>query len=141
MNEQNIVYFARLSRIIFFWPIVLIAAMIYVFFAFPDFETPSLIFIGISALWLLMTWVTYYFSSLTLKKNQVILSTGLLVRKTVDIPLSKIESIDIRQSIIGSIFRYGSLEITGTGGTRNLISFICRPLSCRREIEQLMYKE
>ena len=140
MNEKAIVYFARLHRIIFFWPILLLLAMIYVFFAFPDFEVPTLIFIGISGIWLLMTWVNYYFSSLTLKENQVILRTGLLIRKTVDIPLNKIESIDIRQSILGSIFRYGSLEITGTGGTRNLINYLCRPLTCRRQIEQLMYK-
>lgn len=141
MNEQAIVYFARLNRIIFFWPLLLLMAMIFVFFTYPAFKEPSLIFIGISVIWLVMTWVTYYFSSLTLKKNQVILRTGLIVRKTVDIPLNKIESIDIRQSILGSIFRYGSLEITGTGGTRNLINFLCRPLSCRRQIEQLMYKD
>jgi uncharacterized membrane protein YdbT with pleckstrin-like domain len=89
-------------------------------------------------LWIVMTWVTYYFSSLTIKKKQVILRTGVVVRQTVDIPLAKIETIDIRQSILGSIFQYGALIITGTGGTKHLINYLHKPLTCRRYIEQLM---
>lgn len=85
-----------------------------------------------------MTWITYYFSSITLKHKQVILRTGVIIRQTVDIPLSKIETIDIRQSILGSIFRYGALVITGTGGTRHVLNYLDRPLTCRRHIEQLM---
>ena len=85
-----------------------------------------------------MTWVTYYFSSLTIKTNQVILRTGVVVRQTIDIPLSKIEAIDIRQSIFGSIMKYGMVSITGTGGTRRVINYLHNPLTCRRYIEQLM---
>ena len=62
------------------------------------------------------------------------------MRETVDIPLSKIESIDIRQSILGSLFQYGSLVITGTGGTRQSMGYVSKPLTCRRHIEQLMHE-
>ena len=64
----------------------------------------------------------------------------MLVRQTIDIPLAKIESIDIRQTILGSIFNYGSLIITGTGGTRHMINYLAKPLTCRRYIEQLMHE-
>jgi len=80
----------------------------------------------------------YRFSSLTIKKKQVIFRTGLLVRQTVDISLVRIESIDIRQSLLGSLLQYGSLVITGTGGSRQVIDYIAKPLTCRRHIEQLM---
>ena len=97
-------------------------------------------FVAVFALlWGLMVWVTYHFSSLTIKKKQVILCTGILVRKTLDIPLNKIESIDIRQSLLGSLLRYGSLVITGTGGSRQFVNYISKPLTCRRYIEQLMH--
>lgn len=96
-------------------------------------------FLGFFALiWILITWVTYHFSSITIKRKQVILRTGIIVRQTVDIPLNKIETIDIRQSILGSILSYGTLIITGTGGTRYLINYLYKPLTCRRYIEQLM---
>ena len=64
--------------------------------------------------------------------------SGILIRQTLDIPFNKIESIDIRQSILGSILHYGSLLITGTGGTRQYIHMIAKPLTCRRYIEELM---
>ncbi len=86
-----------------------------------------------------MVWVNYQFSSLTIKNKQLILRTGLLVRFTTDIPLSRVESLDIRQTVLGSLFQYGTLLIIGTGGSRQLIHYLAKPLTCRRYIEQLMH--
>lgn len=137
-TDSNVIYFTRLHWIIFFGPILglVLASALYVYIV--QLRQISLLLIVFALLWILMTWVTYYFSSITIKRKQVILRTGIIVRQTVDIPLSKIETIDIRQSILGSILRYGALVITGTGGTRHLINFLHHPLTCRRYIEQLM---
>ncbi|KTC76771.1 PH domain-containing protein [Legionella brunensis] len=140
MTDRSVVYFARLHWILFFWPIALACFAIFLGSQITQLKEVSLMFLFVALIWTLMTWVTYHFSSLTIKKNQVILRTGMLVRQTVDIPLSKIETIDIRQSIIGSILRYGSLVITGTGGTRHVMNFLDKPLTCRRYIEQLMHE-
>lgn len=138
ITDSNVIYFTRLHWIIFFWPLVSLFAVVVIYGYIPQLREVSY-FLGFFALcWILMTWITYYFSSITLKSRQVILRTGIIIRQTVDIPLSKIETIDIRQSILGSIFRYGALVITGTGGTRHLINYLDRPLTCRRHIEQLM---
>ncbi|WED43238.1 PH domain-containing protein [Legionella cardiaca] len=140
MTDRSVVYFARLHWILFFWPLALACFAIFLGTQINQLKEVSLMFLGVAFIWILMTWVTYHFSSLTIKQKQVILRTGMLVRQTVDIPLSKIESIDIRQSILGSIFRYGSLVITGTGGTRHVMNFLDKPLTCRRYIEQLMHE-
>ena len=138
MAEGEIVYLAKLSWVIFFWPVVFLCVAMAIGIEFQQLKEVSLLFVVFSLVWIAITWVNYQFSSLTIKKKQVILRTGLLVRQTIDIPLTKIETIDIRQSIIGSLFRYGSLIITGTGGTRHMINFLDNPLTCRRYIEQLM---
>lgn len=137
-TDTNVIYFTRLHWIIFFWPVVgLILSILIQIYIIQLWQIS--IFLAIFALiWIVMTWVTYYFSSVTIKPKQVILRTGIIVRQTVDIPLNKIETIDIRQSILGSILRYGAIIITGTGGTRHLINYLYRPLTCRRYIEQLM---
>ena len=138
VNDENIIYFTRLHWIIFFWPVAaLCAAMALSYYVYQLREVGWGLAV-FALIWILMTWVTYYFSSLTIKKNQVILRTGVIVRQTIDIPLTKIEAIDIRQSIVGSIFRYGMICITGTGGTRRAINYIHNPLTCRRYIEQLI---
>jgi uncharacterized membrane protein YdbT with pleckstrin-like domain len=96
-------------------------------------------FVDIFAIgWFFAVWINYYFSSLTIKKNRIILQTGWLVRQTMDIPLTKIESLDIRQNILGSILNYGDLLIIGTGGSRAVMPHLNKPLTCRRHIEQLM---
>jgi uncharacterized membrane protein YdbT with pleckstrin-like domain len=139
-DDTEIIYFTRLHWVLFFWPIVAFCIVL-VIYTIPALEPIRMIikfFLLFALLWIAMTWVTYYFSSITIKRKQVILRTGILVRQTVDIPLSKIETIDIRQSILGSLLSYGALVITGTGGTRHLINYINKPLTCRRYIEQLM---
>ncbi len=137
-TRTNVIYLTRLHWVIFFWPITVLFLGMVLLFAISQLWAVSLIIVVMGLLWIGITWVTYYFSSITIKQKQVILRTGILVRQTVDIPLNKIETIDIRQSILGSIFRYGALVITGTGGTRHLVNYLYRPLTCRRYIEQLI---
>ncbi|MBA2709072.1 MAG: PH domain-containing protein [Tatlockia sp.] len=139
MEDSDIVYFARLHWILFLWPVVLICLAMIIGIEFTQLKEVALLFVVFSLVWIGMTWITYHFSSLTIKKKQVILRTGMLVRQTIDIPLGKIETIDIRQSLFGSMFKYGTLIITGTGGTRHMIDYLDKPLTCRRYIEQLMH--
>ena len=141
MTESNVVYLARLHWVLFFWPAALACIAMIMGIYVHQLKEVALFFLVFSLVWAGMAWVNYHFSSLTIKKVQVILRTGLLVRKTIDIPLTKIETIDIRQSVIGSILRYGTLIITGTGGTRHMINFLDKPLTCRRYIEQLLHGE
>lgn len=138
MSENKAIYTAKLHWLIFFWPITLLFAGLLLGIEIDQLKEVALLLIVIALFWLLMTWVTYHYSSLVIKTNQINLHTGMLVRKTVDIPVTKIETIDIRQSIVGTLFNYGTIMITGTGGTKHLIDLLTKPLTCRRYIEQLM---
>ncbi|MDX2345639.1 MAG: PH domain-containing protein [Legionella sp.] len=139
MDNQHVVYQARLHWVLFVWPILFFVFSAWFGINFPSLHEASVLFMLIGLIWSVLMWLTYQFSSLTIKEKQVVLRSGILVRQTIDVPLSKIESIDIKQSIIGSLLKYGSLVITGTGGTRQSIGYVARPLTCRRHIEQLMH--
>lgn len=139
MTDSNIVYQARLHWILFLWPVVLLCLATYLGMSFTPLRPVAGFIAAFALLWGIMFWMTYQFSLLTIKKKQIILRTGILVRQTVDIPLNKIESIDIRQSLLGSMLHYGSLVIIGTGGSRQSINFLSKPLTCRRYIEQLLH--
>ena len=138
-TDNNIIYVAKLHWVIFVWPVVLLFGGMILGIEFWQLKEVSIFVVIFALIWGLMTWITYQFSSLTIKKGQVILRSGFLVRQTIDVPIAKIESIDIRQSVGGTIFQYGFLMITGTGGTRNSMNFVAKPLTCRRYIEQLMH--
>ncbi len=142
MTDNNqIVYKARLHWIIFFWPLLILFLLILMAVCIDvyPFEVLVLFSMGFMLIWAGTMALTYHFSYLIIKQKHLILCSGILIRQTIDLPLNKIESIDVRQSIFGSIFGFGSLMITGTGGTQPSIHYIRKPLTCRRYIEQLMH--
>lgn len=137
--NNDIVYQARLHWIIFAWPVFLFVFTVVLGINVPLLRQASMLFGALMLFWALSTFAIYKFCSLTIKSSQIILRRGFLTRYTTNIPINKIESIDIKQSIFGTIFGYGDLEITGTGGSRELMTYISRPLTCRRYIEQMIH--
>jgi hypothetical protein len=47
---------------------------------------------------------------------------------------SKVESVDVDQTILGRIFGYGTIIVRGTGGSLEPIRQIAEPLSFRSHI-------
>ena len=140
IDQKDIIYQARLHWVLFVPPAILFLVTFYLGLQYEQFRTPSFILALVGIFWEAIIWMSYQFTLLIIKKKQVILCTGVLVRQTLDIPLNKIESIDIRQSVMGSLFQYGSLVITGTGGSRQYVNFLSHPLTARRYIEQLLHE-
>ena len=69
--------------------------------------------------------------------RRIIIKTGFISRKTVEMNLSKIESVNVDQSVVGRILRYGSITIIGTGGTRETFHNISRPIEFRKAFQEL----
>lgn len=70
--------------------------------------------------------------------RRVIAKTGFIRRHVVEILLSKVESISVQQSVIGRIFDYGTVVVTGTGGTSEGFDGIARPIFVRKKINQIV---
>ena len=60
-----------------------------------------------------------------------------IARRTVEMNLSKIESVNVDQSVMGRILGYGTLTIIGTGGTREIFNNISRPLEFRKAFQEM----
>jgi len=49
--------------------------------------------------------------------------------------MDKVETVDIDQSMLGRVLDYGSIRITGTGGTNNIeVARIAAPFALRNAI-------
>ncbi len=135
MNDENI-YQCRLHWIIFLRPwLLLLIPFLASYLGLYSLQV-WLIFLFIVVGWLLVEMVRYAFTLVIVKPNHVILQSGFLVQQTLDFPMRRIESIDIRQTIIGAMLNYGDIVITGSGGTQQVVVAIENPLTCRRYIEQ-----
>ena len=75
-------------------------------------------------------------SEFVITNKRVIVKVGLIRRKTLEMNLQKIESVNVEQSIMGRILGYGTVTIVGTGGTKESFTDIKRPLMFRRKFQE-----
>ena len=78
-----------------------------------------------------------YSDEFAITNRRVIIKTGLISRKTFEMNLSKIESVNVDQGILGRIFGYGTITIVGTGGTKETFPKITNPLEFRKKFQEL----
>ncbi|MBF0293111.1 MAG: PH domain-containing protein [Nitrospinae bacterium] len=71
-------------------------------------------------------------SEFAVTDRRVIIKTGLISRRTLEMNASKIENISIDQTIIGRILDYGTIEISGTGGTKETFGNIAAPMAFKK---------
>ncbi len=67
--------------------------------------------------------------------KRVILKSGIISRKTEEMKLTSIETVEIDQGILGRIFGFGTVKITGRGISNVLLKNIDDPMSVKRQIE------
>jgi uncharacterized membrane protein YdbT with pleckstrin-like domain len=78
-----------------------------------------------------------YTDEFAITNKRVIIKTGLVSRKTVELNLSKIESVNVDQTIMGRILGFGTITIIGIGGTREPFVNIRKPLEFRKKFQEL----
>jgi uncharacterized membrane protein YdbT with pleckstrin-like domain len=78
-----------------------------------------------------------YTDEFAITNKRVIIKTGLISRRTLEMNLSKIESVNVNQSILGRILGYGTITVIGTGGTRESFPKIQKPLEFRKKFQEI----
>ncbi len=81
--------------------------------------------------------VDKYTDEFAITNKRVVIKTGLISRKTIELNLNKIESVNVDQTIFGRIFGFGSITIIGIGGTREAFVNIRKPLEFRKKFQEL----
>ena len=59
---------------------------------------------------------------------------GFIWRKTVEINMRQIETVDVDQTVLGRLLNYGDVRIMGTGTTHEPLHAVDRPLELRNEV-------
>ncbi|MGM0422330.1 MAG: PH domain-containing protein [Pseudomonadota bacterium] len=68
--------------------------------------------------------------------KKVIAKQGFISRKTVELNLSKVESLSVDQGIFGRIFNFGKVVVRGTGGVQAPFSYIADPMGLRKAVNE-----
>jgi uncharacterized membrane protein YdbT with pleckstrin-like domain len=91
--------------------------------------------VAIAALyWTVRGWFQRLTTETDVTDRRVVHKTGFIKRRTFEMALDKIESVDVEQSIMGRILNYGDVTIMGVGEGRQTIPTIASPLVFRNAI-------
>jgi membrane protein YdbS with pleckstrin-like domain len=92
-------------------------------------------FVAIAALVGVAQYLRYASSEFAVTDARVLVKIGWIRRRSIEILISKVESIVVDQGLAGRVFNYGTIVVTGTGGTRETFDGIAAPLEFREKVQ------
>lgn len=75
-------------------------------------------------------------TEMAVTNQRVLIKTGMGGRKTVDLMLSRVESIGVEETAFGRMIGYGNVVVRGMGGTPETFEMIAHPQDFRRNVQQ-----
>jgi uncharacterized membrane protein YdbT with pleckstrin-like domain len=93
--------------------------------------------IGITLLFALWEWLKLRSIEQGVTNKRVILKRGIISRKTEEMKITSIETVEIIQGVMGRIFGYGDVKVTGRGISDLLFKKINDPMDVKRKIESV----
>jgi len=137
---EEIVYRAHLHLIIFLSPALLsllgggLVALGLVYDLIPIWVLGGLVLLyGLGLA--LVRHVRYVTSEFVVTDKRVLVKIGLFQRHTLELLLSRLETIGVEQGLLSRMLNLGTIVVTGTGGTREPFADISNPLEFRRQVQ------
>ena len=81
--------------------------------------------------------LAYVGSELVITNVRVLIKTGIVRRQSLEMFISKIESIAIDQSFLGRLLDYGTVVVRGTGGFAENFEAIAHPIQFRSWVQRM----
>jgi uncharacterized membrane protein YdbT with pleckstrin-like domain len=151
ISGESVLYRTRLHWIVLVVPIIIgsffgLAGLMFIIGAIKKIGDPQaapgtlagvgLLFAVVAAAIIGFGFLYRSSTEMAVTTKRVMIKTGLLSRMTVEIMLTKVESVSVDQSIWGRILGYGSIVVRGTGGTPEPFAKIAHPLEFRRQLQE-----
>jgi uncharacterized membrane protein YdbT with pleckstrin-like domain len=103
--------------------------VIWIILAIPTF--------GLTLFVALYEYLRLKFQERGVTNKRVILKKGIISRKTEEMKLKSIETVEIDQGIFGRLFDFGAVRITGRGVSDFVFKGIDDPMAVKRTIESV----
>jgi uncharacterized membrane protein YdbT with pleckstrin-like domain len=139
LDGERIVYRAHLHWTIFGMAIVVVllgvALGIVLYIYEPVYWYLGAIVAGIGLLLAIGPLIRYVGTEFAVTNKRVLSKTGFIQRESDETLLSKVEAIAVDQGILGRVLGFGTVRITGSGGTEDAFAGISQPLEFRRQVQ------
>ncbi|HKA45188.1 MAG TPA: PH domain-containing protein [Burkholderiales bacterium] len=88
--------------------------------------------LGIGLVLLVWAFVLYKTTEIAITNKRIIAKFGFIRRRTIEINLQKVESIQVEQNVPGRLFNYGTIVVAGAGTPNLSVPAIADPLRFRK---------
>jgi len=95
----------------------------------------ALLFLVIGTVFFIIGLLKRNATEMAVTNKRVIAKTGLAERRSIEILLSRIESVVVDEPALGRILGYGTVIVRGTGGTPEVFEKIYHPLKFREQVQ------
>ena len=75
-------------------------------------------------------------TEMAVTNKRVIAKTGIAERRSIELLLSRIESVVVDEPALGRILGFGTVILRGTGGTPEVFEKISHPLEFREQVQR-----
>ena len=78
--------------------------------------------------------ILYVSSEFAITNKRVLIKVGFIHRHSLEMLLNKVETVRVDQGLLARIFNFGTIVVTGTGGTNEPFRAIAKPIEFRRQV-------
>src|SRR5262245_44903710 len=117
-KDERVIHVGHISLWSLSWLIVLGFLLLFVF--------------GLGLICWIIAYIKYKTTELAITNKRVIAKFGFISRRTIEININKVESIQVDQTLLGRVFNYGTLVVSGAGNAQAPIPGISDPIQFRK---------
>jgi uncharacterized membrane protein YdbT with pleckstrin-like domain len=92
------------------------------------------VFGAVAVLLAIPAWLKRIGTEIAVTDRRIISKRGLIRRRTTEVNMDKVESVDVDQSVLGRLLGYGSVTVRGTGEGIATLHDIAHPLEFRNKV-------
>ena len=144
MPREKILFKAEVSPVVFL-PAVLMFILTIAMFIYGVSQSSGSVFLCLVVLlfvysiWLgIQALIIMATTEFAITNRRIVAKRGFIRRHTLELLLSQIESVSVDQGILGRLLNFGTVTVTGTGGTSESFRAITSPLEVRRKVNHIL---
>ena len=138
MPGENVVYRTQLHWAVFLPPLVWFIFAICLFFTrnAAAASVGGLLLVFLVFPLAITSLIARATSEFAVTNKRVLIKIGWIRRHSLETLLSKVEGIRVEQGIFGRMLDYGTIVVSGTGGSKEPFRKIASPMQFRREVQE-----
>ncbi len=134
LPNESVTYWAKLHWIIYALPLGVFAVAVAIV-ALGGGWIAGAVVAAVAVILFVPPWIRAMSSEFAVTNKRVLIKVGLVRRHSLELLLQKVEGIGVDQGIMGRILGYGTIIVSGTGGTKEAFQMISNPLEFRRQVQ------